>query len=163
MAYPKTNEFFEQCINAFTFDEETGRFFETRTKNDFTWKEPAGSVTAVGLRLTVAKSYVMAHHVVWRMVHGEWPNYYIKHLNGDNLDNRPANIYAPLKAKQDKNNGGQFGMFLKSIGVNNKQLNLMKIERVREKLGDKAALEFAKDQGFIDTAEFKKRMGYLDK
>lgn len=162
MSYPKTDDFLKQCTAAFSFDKDTGVFFETRTKGVHTWQEPAGSITAVGLRLTVAGCYVMAHHVVWRMTHGEWPTYKVKHSNGDKFDNRPSNLYAPSKIKQDKNNQGPLGSFLKSIGISDKQMNNIKVQRVREKLGDRAALEFAKDQGFIDTAEFNKRIRKLN-
>lgn len=161
MTYPKTDEFLKQCAASFSFDESAGVFFKECTKGSHTWKEPAGSITAAGIRLTVANCYVMAHHVVWRMKRGEWPNYHIKHLNGDKFDNRPENLRAPTKEKQDKNNQGSFGSFLKSIGISDKQMNTIKVQKVREKLGDRAALEFAKEQGFIDTAEFNKRIKNL--
>ena len=34
----------------------------------------------------------MAHHIVWALVHGRFPEKTLKHLNGDKTDNRLDNL-----------------------------------------------------------------------
>jgi len=44
-----------------------------------------------------------AHRLIWRMVHGEWPNGEIDHINGNPQDNRIANLRVVDRAGNSQN------------------------------------------------------------
>lgn len=161
MSYPKTTEFFTECLSQFTFDEETGKFMERRSKDGHDWLEPAGRITAYGVRLTVNLCQLPAHHLAWRMTHGEWPTYHVKHLDGNVCNNRPDNLHAPGKAKQDKKHKGNVVPFLKSLGLSDRQIKRMAVDKVRETLGEGAALELELKHGLIDSEEYAERVKEL--
>lgn len=163
MAYPKTDEFFNQCLTSFSFDEQTGAFFETRTKGDHTWQEPAGIITTGGIRLTVKHTYVMAHHLIWRMTHGEWPNYLIKHVDKNNLNNHPDNLCAPARAKHEKKKKeSQMIPFLLSLGYSDKQVKRYIVEMTRERFGESLALDTELKMKLITKNQHKKKRQELE-
>jgi plasmid maintenance system killer protein len=163
MSYPKTDEFFNQCMDVLTFDDESGEFFVTRTKGAHTWQEPAGTITTAGLRLTVNKTYVMAHHLVWRMKQKEWPDYQIKHSNGNIFDNRSFNLCAPNKDKpKQRQKQSTAKPFLLSLGYSEKQINRHLVETTRERFGESLALDLQLKLKMISAAEHEKRRLILE-
>lgn len=46
---------------------------------------------------------VKAHRVAWLMVHGEWPDGQIDHINGDRSDNRICNLRVVTDAENKRN------------------------------------------------------------
>ncbi|MBS4048062.1 MAG: HNH endonuclease [Alphaproteobacteria bacterium] len=44
-----------------------------------------------------------AHRVIWAIVHGEWPNGQIDHINGDSCDNRIENLRVVDDAENKRN------------------------------------------------------------
>lgn len=48
------------------------------------------------------KTY-LAHRVIWMLVHGEWPEHEIDHINGDKTDNRLVNLRCVDRATNGKN------------------------------------------------------------
>lgn len=44
-----------------------------------------------------------AHHVVWALANGSWPEDHIDHINGDRSDNRPANLRVVSNAENQRN------------------------------------------------------------
>lgn len=156
MAYPRTDDFYRQCMALVTFDHSLNKFMEDRHKGDVHWKEPAGTTCPYGVRLTVNNHHVLAHHIVWRMVHGEWPNgYQVKHLDDDVFNNDPANLAAPGRNRKKKASATGMVDFLKTLGVSDRQLNRMKVERVREKLGEAEALKLELQLGMIDQEQYE--------
>lgn len=155
MAYPKTDDFYRECLALYTFDYSLNKFMEDRCKGDVQWKEPAGNTCPYGVRLTVGPYVLLAHHLVWRMVHGEWPNgYQVKHLDDDVFNNDPANLAAPGRNRKKKASAAGIVDFLKSVGVSDRQLNRMQVERVREKLGEAEALKLELHYGMIDQEQY---------
>jgi len=162
VAYPKTDEFFNQCLNAVTFDRKHGEFLKSRTNGNHSWLEPAGRTTKYGRCLTIGNYEILAHHLVWRIIHKEWPNYHVKHVNQDVFDNRPENLHAPGKAKHDKKKS-TLSSFLKTIGVSDRQMQVMIIENTRKNLGERAALDVELKFKFITPAEHAEQVAQLDK
>jgi hypothetical protein len=162
MAYPKTDDFYRECMARFTFDHDLNKFMETRHKADFSWKEPAGTTTPYGVRLTVNNCHVLAHHLVWRMIHGDWPTgYQVKHLDDDVFNNDPANLSAPRRNKKRKR-ATDVVDFLKSLGVSDRQLNRMQVEQVRAKMGDLEALKLELHYGMIDQDQYEDALEVLE-
>lgn len=88
---------------ALDYDPETGRLTwrvreMPKRRGSATWnvryagKEAFTFVTRKGYRYgTVLNQRLMAHRVIWFMVHGRWPNQ-VDHINGDRQDNRLCNL-----------------------------------------------------------------------
>lgn len=162
MSYPKTDDFLNQCLALFTFDESTGEFMEQRTKGAHSWLEPAGRTTKYGIRLTVDKYEILAHHLAWRILHGEFPSYHVKHLNNDVFDNRPENLHAPAKERHDKQKKGLIVPFLRSLGYSQNQINRYSVELTRERFGDAAAIDAELKHGFITPKEHAEALEELN-
>lgn len=88
-----------------TYDPSTGAFtWRARTEATFPnaklrhlWNRKFAGKPArnsihgyVGIRIE-GRLY-LAHRVAWVLVHGEWPNSRIDHINGDKSDNRMVNL-----------------------------------------------------------------------
>lgn len=54
------------------------------------------------LRIKVDGALVLAHRIVWKMVHGDEPHY-LDHINGDRADNRIENL-RPVTSSDNKSN-----------------------------------------------------------
>jgi len=53
----------------------------------------AGSITHLGYRvILIDRRPYKAHRLVWAFFHGEWPDGYIDHINGDPSDNHISNL-----------------------------------------------------------------------
>jgi hypothetical protein len=161
MAYPKTDDFYRECMAHFTFDYSLNKFMADHHKGDVHWKEPAGCTSPYGVRLTVGPYVLLSHHLVWRMTHGEWPKgYHVKHLDDDVFNNDPANLFAPGRKKKQKNTGTVD--FLKSLGVSDRQLHRMQVEQVRAKMGDLEALKLELHYGMIDQDQYEDALEVLE-
>lgn len=51
------------------------------------------------------RQFILAHRVAWFLHHGEWPDGFIDHINGDKLDNRIANLRVVTKSENCHNVG----------------------------------------------------------
>jgi hypothetical protein len=78
------------------------------------WKVRTSNRTFVGRRVTstTAQGYVqvrldghvmLAHRVIWAIVHGEWPAVYVDHSNGDRTDNRVENLRLATQTENNAN------------------------------------------------------------
>jgi hypothetical protein len=108
----------------FTYDHGTGvlirrstgkpAYVQLRKKKDD--RQPYGEVKIEGRKYA-------AHRVVWAVVHGEWPDGMLDHINRDTLDNRIENlrvatpaVNAKNKSRAKNNTSGQNGIDFSSGG-----------------------------------------------
>ena len=97
-------------------------------------------------RVRVDKQLVMAHHLVWLMVYGEWASDQIDHINGDGLDNRVENLRCVPQGENNKNADlrtdnktgvsgvtvSRAGSFVASISIDGKFTHLGTFKRVED-------------------------------
>lgn len=63
-------------------------------------KEALTAVTSLGYRKGgIFRTSYLAHRVIWALVHGEWPEAGVDHINGDPSDNRLVNLRAASVAQ----------------------------------------------------------------
>ena len=83
---------FDEAVKIFSYDPETG--IVTRNKTGL----PCGSRDAYGyLNVGVNRKTYKLHRVIWLLVHGEWPNGIIDHINRVVDDNRLGNLRVVTK------------------------------------------------------------------
>lgn len=81
----------------------------------------AGTVTGAGTtlkrRVKVFGRVMFSHRVIWAIVHGEWPDGEIDHINCDPLDNRLVNLREATHQQNTFNQRGK-GAVLKGVRKN---------------------------------------------
>jgi hypothetical protein len=77
------------------YDPVTGHFhWKTGNGRRVSAGDRAGGLDAWGyIKITVDGQSFPAHRLVWLYVHGKFPSTTVKHKNGDNSDNRIANLH----------------------------------------------------------------------
>lgn len=66
----------------------------------------------------IAGTSILAHRVVWAVVHGFWPTQEIDHENGDPADNRVANLREASRADNNRNRARGRNNTSGVVGVN---------------------------------------------
>lgn len=56
----------------------------------------------VGISTINGKKQLLAHRVIWMMVHGEWPEF-IDHVNGNGMDNSLSNLRSVSMEENNRN------------------------------------------------------------
>lgn len=94
----------ERLLDVLSFSPETG---------EFTWKSThrqglvAGHVAVERgkkyRRIRVDDELIMAHVLVWLVIHGQYPLHEIDHLNGNGIDNRPCNLVRSSRLENNSN------------------------------------------------------------
>lgn len=160
---------FERVHQLFSYEAETGILrWRTRTPDMFEngirspeqrcgmWnskfaESEAGNFTGWNIQIELPEGFtVLAHRVIWLMVHGVWPKDQIDHINGNPADNRFANL---REATQSQNQQNRLD---KSPHVGATWNRQMKKWKVRISVGGKQ-----KWIGYFDTAE-EGHQAYLD-
>jgi len=148
----------ERALELYHFDQERGIFFKLSRDldgNPLRTGDPAGLRVPSGIRLTVDKDYLMAHHLAWRILRGSWSHYKISHKNGDPTDNRPDNIECK---KADQEREKEIQRFLNSIGITQRVREDLSLEKVRERDGERAYIIALHWMGRISKEEKELRL-----
>lgn len=92
----------------FQYNPETGVLTWNSRDGDERWNrvfagKPAGGVDGKGyVRIRTEGNNWNAHRVIWKMVHGEEPEY-VDHINGNRADNRLMNLRSVSKLENARN------------------------------------------------------------
>ena len=84
----------ERVKELLDYDSYTGEFkWKVCLSNSAPVGAIAGAIGGNGYRvIRINKANILAHRLAWFMVHGEWPNGNIDHVNGKRSDNRLINL-----------------------------------------------------------------------
>lgn len=155
----------EAVLERYHFDRETGHFFVVvrgMAGEPIVTGQFAGTTTPVGIRLTTKLRHVMAHHLAWRVYKGEWPVTNIKHRDGDVMNCKEENLYSPgaeaAKKAEKKRKARETMKFFSSIGITDKQLKRMQVDRAKELFGTAEALQLELKFGLITQTQFNTEM-----
>lgn len=110
----------ELCRQLLRYEPETGRlFWRRRSREMFASKR---SFTMWHTRYAEMEAFTaydgrgykngailyethLAHRVIWAIVHGEWPEHGIDHINGQRDDNRLSNLRSATYLENQQNRG----------------------------------------------------------
>lgn len=94
----------ERLLEKLDFDSESGNFV---WKTTYRAGKVAGHVAEERgkkyIRIRIDDELIMAHALVWLYLHGEMPEHEIDHINGNSTDNRPNNLRASNRLKNNSN------------------------------------------------------------
>jgi len=72
---------------------DAGLVVKTKYCNSPEVGEPAGSIQSHGyVSMRVLGRPTRAHHIVWYLTHGQWPEQPLDHRDGNRLNNAPENL-----------------------------------------------------------------------
>jgi hypothetical protein len=94
---------FEQLCTAFTYYPQSGVLIRNSNGNSMDGLDAYGYVQ-VGYKGKMYK----AHRLIWAMLHGEFPNGQIDHINGVRHDNRAINLRVVTQLQNAQNKPKQF-------------------------------------------------------
>lgn len=114
---------YDPMTGKFRWKERPARFFKKPSHRAMWNKQHAGREAFCvrdqdgRLRGTIFRQQYLSHRVAWAMTYGEWPQFEIDHINGDNSDNRIANLRDVDGATNKMNLRPQRGSFSGHPGV----------------------------------------------
>ena len=84
----------ERLREVLAYDQETGILtWKYQVSRNIKPGQVAGCINQYGYRkVAIDKKTMLVHRVIWAIVHGEFPNGLIDHINRDRLDNRISNL-----------------------------------------------------------------------
>lgn len=83
----------KQVSELLEYNQETGVLKWTNLVNKRYAGKVAGNVSKNGYIELSCKNYrLYGHRVAWLLVHKEWPNGHVDHINGNRADNRIENL-----------------------------------------------------------------------
>lgn len=139
--HPKTALTAERARELLSYDQDTGFFTWNVSRGRCAKGDVAGCLNPQGyIQIMVDGLNYTAHRIAWLIVHGNWPNNEIDHLNGLRDDNRLANLrdvtatinQQNIRRARSDNHTGLLGAswnkenkkFVSSIRVSGKRITL---------------------------------------
>jgi hypothetical protein len=114
-----TDQDFIEFLNInVSYDEQSG-LFAWKQKRQGAIAGKFGSIEKTGyVRVKLLNKKYLAHRLAWFIVHKQWPDGQIDHINGNRSDNRIVNLRVVdqsgnsqnRRAKQKNNQSGYFGV-----------------------------------------------------
>lgn len=111
MPLPKSLPSKDELEKSFSYDRETGLLY-WRARDDrrpqwngrFAGQRAGGPSPSHGrIVVNLGRRLVLAHRVIWKMVHGEDPPLDIDHIDGDPTNNRLSNLRLATKHQNLRN------------------------------------------------------------
>lgn len=99
----------ERLRETLLLNPESGELFHKETRSWYAKKGVrAGHVGPKGYRVVnIDRKPAKAHHIVFALTHGRWPEGQIDHINGNRDDNRPCNLREATPSQNAMNRGLQ--------------------------------------------------------
>lgn len=91
-------------------DPATGKLYWLRhRRSDYAGRE-VGTLHHSGyVQVSLDKQLYQAHHLVWALVHGEYPKVRLDHRDGDRSNNHPDNLRAATGSENNQNQPARRG------------------------------------------------------
>lgn len=96
----------KRLIDLLNYDKETGELTWAVNRGKVKKGDIAGTTNPDGYRqIQIEKRIIPSHRIAWAIVHGEYPDNLIDHINCDRLDNRLCNLRQANKSLNGLNRG----------------------------------------------------------
>ncbi len=99
----KQDEAIKNVADILHYCPETGIFRWKVRRGPCVAGDVAGNLSDGYIVLRIYQRSIKAHRLAWFMVHGEFPDCFIDHINGDRSDNRIANLRLATPAQNSQN------------------------------------------------------------
>ena len=86
---------------------ETGKIYWVKNRTKAKAGSEAGYLNPDGYRRVQFGSLMMTHRVVWLLIHREWPDGEIDHIDGDRTNNRIENLRVVTQSQNMRNKKSQ--------------------------------------------------------
>lgn len=95
----------EYLNSLFDYSPKTGLFSRKKRMGNQTKGAPAFTTNMQGYKRGSVNGFgcILAHRAAWCMVHGEWPNGQIDHIDGDRSNNKLSNLRVVSNSENQRN------------------------------------------------------------
>lgn len=140
----------EEIKSAFRYDQNTGKLYWKIDKFKIKSGKIAGTLHRSGYRQVMYKGvHYQEHRVIWCLVHGEWPDLFIDHIDRNRSNNRLENLRLATRSENSCNTVVKVNSVSGIKGVNwhkasQSWLVRLQINGVRTEIGRFSSIEEAK-------------------
>lgn len=84
---------YEKFSKLLRYDPSTGQLYWRQAKMGRQLWRPAGHADKTGYRrIMLDYKMYLAHRIIWLLVYGAWPKYFIDHIDGNPSNNKIENL-----------------------------------------------------------------------